>query len=120
MLENERLRVTFLVSKGTDLIEFYDKARGLDYAWRAPGDPLPQGDFLDTYPGGWQEVLPNGGAPSVWRGSAFDQHGSVATIPWEVVGESTFSVVTPRYPLRVTKSVSLDETTLRIDRKSVV
>ncbi|WP_211588716.1 DUF4432 family protein [Allorhizocola rhizosphaerae] len=114
VLENERLRVELLPDKGTDVVSFYDKRRELDLAWRAPGTPRRDGTFLDTYPGGWQEVLPNGGVPSVYRGAAFDQHGSVATIPWESLGDSTFTVATPRYPLRVTKKLRLDGGSLHI------
>src|SRR5690606_4958017 len=36
VLENERLRVTLLADKGTDLVELNDKRRDLDYVWLAP------------------------------------------------------------------------------------
>lgn len=118
VLENERLRVTFLVGKGTDLVEFHDKHRDLDLAWVAPGQARPSRDFLESYPGGWQEVLPNGGAPCVYRGASFGQHDSVATVPWEwsiVDGTSVvFSVTTPGYPLSVTKTVRLRGSTLEL------
>ncbi len=114
ILENGHLRVELLPDKGTDVVSFYDKRRDLELAWTAPARPQATGGFLDTYPGGWQEVLPNGGAPAVHRGASFDQHGSVATIPWEVLGDNVFTAATPRYPLRVTKQFRLADLSLHI------
>jgi hypothetical protein len=119
VLENEHLRATFLPDKGTDLVELLDKATGVDIAWRSPqglrsavpGEaPDPVAAFLDTYPGGWQEVLPNGGAPCVYRGAALSQHGEVSGVPWAYQLEDDaviFTVQTARFPLRVTKTVRL-------------
>ena len=118
-LENEHLRVSFLPDKGADLVELLDKATGADLAWRSPqglrsavpgGAPDPVAAFLDTYPGGWQEVLPNGGAPCVYRGASLSQHGEVSGVPWAytmVEDAVIFTVETARFPLRVTKSVRL-------------
>ena len=64
VLENEVLRVTVLLDGG-HVVEFNHKPRDLDHVWLAPDAfPRPGPDFLDSYPGGWQEVLPNGGAPA--------------------------------------------------------
>lgn len=119
VLENQQLRVTFLPDKGTDVVELLDKATGVDFAWRSPQGlrtavpgqaPDPVAAFLDTYPGGWQEVLPNGGAPCVYRGASLSQHGEVSGVPWAYTLEDDaviFTVETARFPLRVTKRVSL-------------
>ncbi|MEV6963523.1 DUF4432 family protein [Hamadaea sp. NPDC051192] len=119
VLENEHLRATFLPDKGADLVELFDKARGIDLAWRSPmgrrsavpgGAPDPVAAFLDTYPGGWQEVLPNGGAPCHYRGAALSQHGEVSGVPWayQLVDEGViFTVETARFPLRLTKTIRL-------------
>jgi hypothetical protein len=124
VLENERLRATFLVDRGTDLVELNDKRRDLDFVWLSPAGPRPPGtggspdavgDFLDGYPGGWQEVLPNGGAPARYRGAALAQHGEIARLPWDyaVTADAedevavTFTVATPRLPVRLAKTVSL-------------
>lgn len=85
ILENELLRVGVLAGKGTDIVELNYKPRDLDFVWLAPGgvrnpaasggmyrDPLAT--FVETYPGGWQEVFPNGGAPSTHAGAQFGQH----------------------------------------------
>jgi hypothetical protein len=133
VLEDERLRVTVLAGKGTDVVELTDKRRGLDLVWRSPtgirhpavvGPGAGADDvaaFLDTYPGGWQEVLPNGGAPSVYRGATLPQHGEVATVPWEyeVVDEHAvrFMVTTRRLPLQLTKVLRLRSGALEIDEE---
>lgn len=115
VLENERLRVTFLVGKGADLVEFNDKRRDMDFAWLAPGgirnplalhstSPDPLATFLDVYPGGWQEVFPNAGAGSQWAGATFGQHGEVSALPWdvEVVADSEDEVAV-RFTVRCLK-----------------
>jgi hypothetical protein len=126
VLENERLRLTVLTGKGTDLVELNDKRNDRDYVWlspagvRAPADVAGgAGDdvaaFLDTYPGGWQEVLPNGGAPSRYRGAALAQHGEVANLPWDhaIVTDDAdevavrFTVEARRMPLRLAKTMRL-------------
>ncbi|HEY8472448.1 MAG TPA: DUF4432 family protein [Natronosporangium sp.] len=132
-LEDEWLRVTVLAGKGADVVELTDKLRGLDLTWRSPTgirhpatvSPGAAADdvaaFLDTYPGGWQEILPNGGAPSVYRGARLPQHGEVATVPWayEVVDEHAvrFSVSTRRLPLSLLKVMRLRTGVLEIDEE---
>ncbi|MFD1934692.1 DUF4432 family protein [Nonomuraea mangrovi] len=120
VLENERLRVTVLADKGGDVVEFLHKPSDTDLVWLSPQGlrrPLPQqaaddvGAFLDHYEGGWQEVFPNGGAPSVYRGARLAQHGEVAGLPWsvEVLSDSPeevavrLAVRTRRLPYRVEK-----------------
>ncbi|MFD0900825.1 DUF4432 family protein [Actinomadura sediminis] len=126
VLENELVRVTLLAGKGGDVVEFLYKPRDMDFVWWSPDglrDPRDvaggAGDdvaaFLDHYEGGWQEVLPNGGAPSVYRGARLAQHGEVAGLPWdaEIVADDErevavrFSVRARRMPLRVVKTFRL-------------
>jgi hypothetical protein len=132
VLENQLIRVGVLIGLGADICEFNYKPLDLDFVpvWgegtRVPiasGGPPASGlgSFHDDYRGGWQEVLPNGGAPSEFRGASFGQHGEVARLPWDcalledtdasVTVELTVSLV--RSPLRLTKR-------LRIDRTSAV
>lgn len=117
VLENDALRMTVL-PHGGHIVEFRHKGLDLDFTWRSPrrGWPGP-GDFFDTYPGGWQEVLPNGGAPATYRGAALDQHGEVAGLPWECVpvdGGVHLTVAARRTPLRVSKVLRLDGARLRV------
>lgn len=126
VLENELLRVTVLAGLGSDVIEFCYKPRDLDATWLSPGglrDPRQMAGaaaddvsaFLDHYRGGWQEVLPNGGAPSRYRGAALAQHAEVSGLAWDAevtaddaaAVEVTFTVRTTRLPLRVRKTMRL-------------
>jgi len=122
-LENELLRVGVLTDRGTDIFEFLYKPRDLDFAWLAAsgvrdartfttGSSEP---FLDTYPGGWQEVLPNGGAPSSYGGAQYAQHDEISLVPWDydVVQDGEdgvavrFTVTGRKTPLRLVKELRL-------------
>jgi hypothetical protein len=116
VLENELLRVTVLVDKGTDVVEFLAKRHDMDFVWwSADGLRAPSGGFLDHYEGGWQEVMPNGGAPSRHRGADFGQHDEVAGLRWDHSVEADredeiavrFAVRTVRVPLRLEKVMRL-------------
>lgn len=116
VLENERVRLTFLAGKGTDLVEFNYKPRDLDFVWLAPGgirNPLALhstssdalATFLDVYPGGWQEIFPNAGAPAQWAGAEYGQHGEVSALPWDVeIVEDSAEQVAVRFVVRGVKT----------------
>ena len=135
-LENERLRVGVLAGKGTDVVEFLYKPRDLDLVWLTAGgvrnpasylstSPDPLATFVDSYPGGWQEVFPNGGAPSSYAGAEFGQHGEVSNLPWDAsIDEDSeeavavaFSVRTQKTPFAIEKRLRLraGEPTLEVD-----
>jgi hypothetical protein len=71
--------------------------------------------FRDTYPGGWQEMLPNAGPATTFEGAALPQHGELYNIPWDVtMVEDTedravvrFTARTPRSPFVVEKTIRL-------------
>src|SRR5450759_4154774 len=75
IIENELLRVTVLLDKGSDIVEFRYKPRDLDYLLYMPGglknpnrgvlSTPNDGPFLDYYTGGWNDILPNGGPLSL-------------------------------------------------------
>jgi hypothetical protein len=92
-VENESLRVTVLLDKGADIIEFRDKRTDLDVLWaspaglRAPFSALPtaynpDGNYLDFYEGGWQELFPSIGDPAEVRGAKLGTHGEACLLPW--------------------------------------
>jgi hypothetical protein len=126
VLENATLRVTILAGKGTDVVECNYKPLDLDFAPLSPGgirEPHnesadPAAAFMESYPGGWQEVLPNGGAPSRHAGASYGQHGEVALVPWDHAIERddpegvtvAFEIALRTVPLRLTKRLSLDRT----------
>jgi hypothetical protein len=93
-LENEKIRVTILIDKGTDIYEFLYKPHDVDFLWRSrvglrpmehfqPMSPVASGAFLEFYEGGWQEMFPWGGHASEFRGVNTGMHGEVALTPWD-------------------------------------
>lgn len=126
VMENERLRVGLLAGKGTDVVEFLYKPCDLDFVWLSAGgvrnptsylstSPDPLATFVDAYPGGWQEVFPNGGAPSAYLGAQFGQHGEVSTLPWDVrVDEETEEAVAVTFQVRTQKTPFAIEKRLRL------
>jgi len=93
-LENETIRLTFVLTKGADLVEFRHKPSDIDAMWHSPhrlcppGAQIdtqanPGGAFLDYYPGGWQEILPAGNGPCNYLGAQLGLHGEAALLPWE-------------------------------------
>ena len=134
-LENEKLRVTVIADKSTDIYEFLYKPRDIDFMWRTwtglrerahflPTNPRAAGNHMDYYEGGWQELLPNCGNLSLHQGAEIGQHGEVLLLPWRyhIVKDEVdeievrFEVRTVRTPFHLVKSLSLrrNESVLRI------
>ncbi|MBI3962214.1 MAG: aldose 1-epimerase [Deinococcus sp.] len=126
VMENQLLRITMLVDKGSDIIEFLHKPTDTDFMWHSPiglrnphrmvpSGPRSDGAFLDYYQGGWQEILPSGGPTSRSHGAEFGLHGEVCLIPWdsEVVADSPeeiavrLAVRTYRTPFYLEKTLTL-------------
>lgn len=126
-LENELSRIGVLAGKGTYVVEFNYKPRVLDFAWLTPGSvhnpagflstsPDPPAMFVDTYPGGWQEVFPNGGSSATSLGAFFGPHGEVSNLPWDVhieegsenAAKVSFAVRTLKTPFHIAKSLRLE------------
>ena len=125
-LENELIKVTILIDKGTDIYEFVYKPKDLDFLWKSrvglrsminyqPMKPGSGGMFLDFYEGGWQELFPWGGHASDFRGVNTGLHGEVTLEPWEYRVDVdtpeeiqiTCSIRTRRAPFLLTKSFRL-------------
>jgi len=139
ILENQYLRVVSLLDKGADLMELTYKPLDLDLLFHAPTGYAKRGSFVETsarsegefmeyYGGGWQDLLPfAGNEPVKHRFGEWGMHGETALLPWEAtVQNQTASEVTVklsvelrRYPFRVEKWITLDDQTptLRIREK---
>lgn len=136
IMENEYLRLTILVDRGTDIIELLYKPKDIDFMWRSPVNLHKKADFisstgnsfgnyLDHNSGGWQEILPNGGGECFYKGACLGMHGEISNVPWkytvvkdtkeEIVVE--FSITTLRSPFELTKKLTLKtkETKIYID-----
>lgn len=137
-LENEKLRVTIIADKGTDIYEFLYKPRDIDFMWRTwtglrarshfvPSSVRAAGAHMDYYEGGWQELFPNCGNQSLHQGAEIGQHGEVLLLPWRYVItkddpdeiEIRFDVRTVRTPFHLVKTIALrrGEAALRIHER---
>lgn len=128
IMENEVLRLEILVDKGTDIVEFLYKPMDVDFMWRSPIPaykpsffiPTVQGktgNFLDYYPGGWQEIFPNGGSICEYKNTVLGIHGEVALLPWKfkIIEDSKdkisimFHTPTYRTPFLLEKTITLEK-----------
>lgn len=135
-LENEKIRVTILIDKGTDIYEILYKPKDVDFLWKSylglrsmrnyqPMTPGTSGMFLDFYEGGWQELFPWGGHASEYRGVNTGLHGEVALSPWDYrvdvdnpeEVQISCSIRTRRVPFLLKKTFTLyrNRATLRIN-----
>lgn len=135
-LENELLRIGILAGKGADVFEFLFKPRDIDFVWlttsgfRNPREVGAAGPlaFIDTYGGGWQEILPSGGEPSSHAGIEYGQHDEVSMLPWayEVVEDEPgavavrLSVDCVKTPFRLVREVRLEGGSMRLAVLSTV
>lgn len=138
ILENEKLRIMILIDKGADIIELLYKPKDIDFMWQSPieleacrKNPLSKemgtGSFLEVYPGGWQELLPNITSPTNYKGMGLGLHGEVCLLPWDyrVVVDDPQEVKIKlfvrmrRAPLYVTKYITIksDSTVLQFDEE---
>lgn len=87
IMQNELLSMSVLVGKGTDIISLLYKPEDIEFMWISPKDfssnSLVNLDFLETYLGGWQEIIPNGGPPGIYKGASYGQHDESPLLPWQ-------------------------------------
>jgi hypothetical protein len=127
LLETDAIAVTILPDKGCDVYSIIDPQSGVDVLFKSPWGLLPEsglydpnspGHWLRRYPGGWQVILPNGGAPSEPYGTAWGFHGEACLIPWEVEprGDRVLAARTELFyaPLAVEREMEVDGPSLRI------
>lgn len=131
ILENELLRVVVLVDKGTDIVEFRYKPKDLDFLLSTPNglrnpnkgvlSSPTDGPFLDYYSGGWNDILPNGGPFSIYKGAEFGQHGEISLIPWEyAIAEDTAQSVAVKFWVRPIRTPFFVEKTMRMNKGEAV
>jgi hypothetical protein len=139
VIENEKIRVSILLDKGTDIIEFLYKPVDIDFMWRSPLEvnafnknqitkQLDTGGFFDSYEGGWQECLPNINLPSNYKGSCVGLHGEITLLPWcyEVVIDSVYEVKLKffvrmrRVPFFVTKYITLKSNSSILEFEEII
>jgi len=131
VLENRQLRLVSLLDKGSDVIELTYKPLGIDLLFHAPtGYRKPgsfvgtssrsEGEFMEYYGGGWQDVLPfAGNEPIKHRFGEWGMHGETPLLSWDAIIEkesmsevtARLSVDIPRYPFRLEKWITVDDKT---------
>jgi hypothetical protein len=125
VLENEKLRVSVLLDKGSDIIEFLYKPTDTDFMWRSPMDhvnmykyiqSVPNTiDFRDYYLGGWQEIFPVGADGFTLSQAKIGNHGELWGLPWKsvIIKDEPEEVQvklwtkTVRTPFRIEKTLTL-------------
>ncbi len=139
VIENQLLRVVYLLDKGGDIIELKYKPLDVDLMWHAPqghvnpAEYVPsiatvESSFNDLYGGGWQDAVPViGNGPQEHRGAKYGTHGESPVMRWdcELLEEegSTASAIMRvqgvRYPFRLEKTVRIesDQAALRLSEE---
>lgn len=127
VLENRHIRIALSLSRGAEFLELRDKLTDQDLLWHGQPDLVrntggiptvhrAEGNFLDHFAGGWQEIFPSGGDPATYRGASFGQHGEVALLPWTATVlrdtpeqiQVLFRVECRRMPIRLERIVTID------------
>jgi len=128
VLENEYLRISVLIDKGTDIFEFLYKPKDTDFMWLSPwGINSPSrfvptvaskdGNFMDYYEGGWQEIIPNFGKGGSYKGIEEGIHGEVCLIPWEYqIIEDNPSRISIKFMVRTYRTSFYLEKTLTLNK----
>ncbi len=127
VMENDILRISILLDKGTDIFEFLYKPQDLDLLWRSPlgvrrqpwldSAADPNGPFLDYQEGGWQEVLPNGGRVTEHEGAHMGLHSEVWSLPWQhQIIDDGVDCVSVKLWVRCIRTPFLLEKTLTLQR----
>lgn len=129
-LENRQIKVVMALGKGADIVEFVYKPLDVDYMWHSfnPVQALhtqsvapKNGNFLDTYAGGWQELFPTYGGPADFCGGEIGIHGEACVYPWECrVLTDTPERVEVLLSLRTVRSPFLLEKTVRLEENEAV
>lgn len=126
ILENEQLRVTVLLDKGSDIVEFRYKPMDLDFLYHAPGgirnpagvtpSVYTDSPYLDFFSGGWNDVIPCGGPGANYKGALLGQHGETSLAAWNcTIIEDTPERVAARLWVRPLRIPFFIEKTLSIE-----
>lgn len=138
ILENSRVCISVVLSRGAEITELRFKPLDLDVLWHS-GRELPTREgyfpqtavetdtFFDHFVGGWQESFPSGNSHGSYQGARLTLHGEVSLLPWDydVVRDSAsaieveFRVACRRTPFELARRMSLiaDSTVVRFEEQ---
>jgi hypothetical protein len=127
VLTGDLLEVHVAPDRGAEIVRIVHRPTGADVLWRTPwggrpaGRTLPgltsQAAWIQQSPGGWQVMLPNGGAECHYHGLRYDYHGEAALSPWtcERDGEAlALSLELFGLPLSADRTIRLDADVLTV------
>ncbi len=121
--------MTLLPEKGCDIVELIDRRTGVDvlfktpwgYARRPVHAPSSFEAWIESYPGGWQVLLPNGGDAAVEHGVEWGFHGEAGLVEWRIeeVGPTaaSFSTSLITAPLEVSRAVHLEHNAFIVEER---
>lgn len=128
-LVNDDILVSLLPEKGCDILELVDRRTGVDVLFKTPWGygrkPVHSRSsfeaWIESYSGGWQVLLPNGGDAAVEHGVEWGFHGEAGVVEWRIdeVGPSAavFSTSLIAAPLEIVRRVSLEGSVLRVEEQ---
>jgi hypothetical protein len=131
VMENDLLRISLLLDKGTTIYEYLYKPLDIDFMFlnnqgvrnpnRLPTNAHSLGFLTDVYDGGWHEQLPNSGNPSNFAGTEQGLHGEVCLLPWRwSVLEDTPERISARFWVRTYRTPFLLEKKLTLERGKAI
>lgn len=134
-LTTDQISVDLVPALGGTLVSLRRRSDDVELLWSTPWGLRPQGawsvpgnseaQMLDSYPGGWQSVFPNGGDTAIVHGVEWGYNGEARVAPFSWEEQADASVVLRcrlvRSPFEVTKVISVtdDEVTVRETVKNV-
>ena len=116
-LDNGLLRACVLPRKGADICELTYLPKHTQFLMQTPSGlkppkSTPPTDFLENYPGGWQELFPNHNDACCVKGIEIPFHGEVALLPWNYTIIEDTSTTTS-----LGLSVQCRQTPFRLERR---
>jgi len=131
-LENDLLKLLIMLDKGADIVEILYKPKDINFLWTKPGgirdtthfipsNACAEGNFLDYYEGGYQDIIPGGG-PFNYKGVEMGFHGEACLLPWNFYIEEDsaqkISVVLScrlnRFPFLIKKRIIMARSQLKV------
>jgi hypothetical protein len=127
-LSTEQISVDIVPRLGGSVVSLRRLSDDLELLWQTPWGLRPRGSWsipgnseaqmIDTYPGGWQSLFPNGGDTAIVHGVEWGYNGETRLAPfsWEWSGTSlVMKTRLVRAPFEVTKTISVRDAEVRVE-----
>lgn len=87
LLENEKIQILLLLDRGGEPVRWLHKPSDTDFIWQTRMGLQPPNalypDYQMSYPGGWQEMMPEVSYTHEYRGTVVHR-GETAVNPWKL------------------------------------